>query len=283
MRRVALSLSFLALASCASWGKPAKPVTTTYVLGTIHGNMLDQPKNGVKDFVSALHQYKPTVILAEVRPDMPGPIEGTIDGGAEQALVYAYAEANGATVLPVDWFNDDYVKQSEEESAAITPALKAELDPLFASFRKVVESGTFAESQSAETQALIRARYELLAKNGLKAEEKRNKVICENIKVELPKLEGQRVLAVFGLAHKFALDDCLNGVGFPPVKLEKWYEAGRSAPVSPAFKSKATENLKRAKDILSERLGSGYYSADLENRKEKLKELDRWIESTSGL
>ena len=283
MRKVALSLSFLALASCATWGKPAKPETTAFVLGTIHGNMLDQPKNGVKDFVSALHQYKPTVILAEVRPDMYGPLEGTIDGGAEQALVYAYAETAGATVVPVDWFNDDYVKQAEEETAAMTPALKAEIDPLFASFRKVVETSTLAESQNAETQNLIRARYELLAKNGLKAEEKRNKVICENIKVKLPELEGQRVLVVFGLAHKFALDDCLAAAGQPPVKLEKWYDASVTPPFSPAFKSKAVEIFKSAKDVLAQRLESGYYSADLENRKEKLKELDRWIERTNGL
>jgi hypothetical protein len=258
---------------------------SVYVLGTIHGNMLDQPKNSLRDFVSALYLYRPDLILSEVRPDHPGGVEGAIDGGAEQALVHSFAKQISAAVVPVDWFDDEFNRQSESEDSDVSPALNAEVQPLFEKFRNVVQSGTFEESQSSETQALIRARYERLAKAGFKSTEIRNTAICENIQKHAPRFAEKRVLVVFGLAHKYALEDCLRRMGLKPLALEEWYDpiAARKLEFPDGLKTEAVQTLRSAKRLLSERLKQGYYRTDLENLSDKLAEFDQWIEHTNAL
>jgi hypothetical protein len=247
--------------------------------------MLDQPNNSLHDFVAALDLFKPDLILTEVRPEFPGAVEGSIDGGPEQSLVYAFASHTNTVIIPVDWFDDQFTVQSERESKKIDASLKSEIDPLFEKFRKIVQTGTFAESQDSETQALIRARYDLIAKNGFTAFENRNKAICNNIRKHKDRFNGKRVLVVFGLAHKYYLDDCLQNMGIQTLTLKSWYNSAstKKVKISEALKQNAVKNFEAARSLLSRRLTQGYYKVDIENLKDKLAELDSWIERTKKL
>src|SRR5262245_33401090 len=131
MRYFFLALPFLLTCSTT----PSKIQSQVYVLGTIHGNMLDNPANGVRHFVTALYVLSPTLIINESRPEFPGPVEGIIDGGPEQGLVYAYAMENKIPIVGADWFDDAFNVESEREDSKMSENLKAEIAPLFERFR----------------------------------------------------------------------------------------------------------------------------------------------------
>lgn len=57
------------------------------------------------------------IIFTEVRPQFPGPIEGSIDGGIEQSIVYAYGKLHNIEVVPIDWF--DSSKKSKVDQKLI--------------------------------------------------------------------------------------------------------------------------------------------------------------------
>lgn len=259
-----------------------KDLPSVYVLGSIHGNMLDQPNNNLNDFVKALYVFKPTLILSEVRPEFPGAVEGSVDGGPEQSIVYAFAKETGSLVVPVDWFDDQYNLLSEKENSQITKEIKKEIDPLFEEFRNVVRNGTFKESQSRKTQELIRARYDILAKNGLTTLRNRDQKICKNIQNQAHLFSSHRVLVVFGLAHKYYLEDCLKEVGIPPLDIQDWFQE-IELTVPSTLKKEAIQNFKEAKMLLRQRLKKKYYKTDIENLKVKLNEFDLWIQKTKEL
>ena len=284
--RKALLISLLALLSgCASGAVKNGDPKSIYVLGSIHGNMLDQQNNSLRDFVVALYLYEPTVILTETRPENRGAIEGTIEGGGEQSLVYAFAGLSGARVIPVDWFDDEYNRTAAGEDARMSPLLREEVAPVVARFREIVQTGTFEESQSVETQKLIRRRYDMLAREGLTSLRQRDKKICANIEAQKPRLGGERVLIVFGLAHKYALEDCLWDLSLKPLSIDRWYDATKAHLINipMELRADAVKTQKSARDLLARRLQRNHYKTDVENMKDKLSELDAWIRETNDL
>ncbi len=99
----------LGLISCSNLSSEEKKENTIFVLGPLHGYMLKNPQYTLKEFIRAIDQFHPDLILTEVRPEFPGAFEGTIDGGIEQGLVYAWGDLRDIPVVAVDWFNDDFV------------------------------------------------------------------------------------------------------------------------------------------------------------------------------
>lgn len=258
--------------------------STVYVFGSIHGNMLDQPKNSLRDFVAFIIAFKPHMILSEVRPEVPGGIEGSIDGGPEQAIVYAYAKYAAIPVIPVDWFDDHYNKELAREETEMAQTLKDKIEPLFKKFTSIVRTGTLADSQSQETQALIQQRYELIKKEGLQAFETRNLAICKNIESQIPQFHHKRVLIVFGLAHKYFIENCLRQNGIEALQFSNLDSSGRPITAIPKdLKSEAALNFKAAKKLLGHRLRIGFYRSNIPELQDKLKEFDRWIKQTSEL
>ncbi|MCK6598151.1 MAG: hypothetical protein L6Q37_07285 [Bdellovibrionaceae bacterium] len=255
------------------------------VLGSIHGNMLDQPRNSIRDFVAALHLFQPTLILSEVRPEAPDSIEGAIDGAPEQILVYAYAKSVGARVIPVNWVNDQYNKEAAKENSQQSTELKSKIEPLFLMFREVVQHGTFLESQSALTQEIIRKRYDILDSHGFTALRKRSQAICGNIRSKAAQFTNQRVLIVFGLAHKYILEDCIRDLGMTTSSVETWFDLERSKQTKfdANLKVEAAQSFRAAKSLLLKRLQSGYYTTDIEEQRETLKDFDVWLQQTSTL
>jgi hypothetical protein len=270
------------LLSCAT-KPPRDEASVIYVLGSIHGNMLDQPKNNLRDFIAALHQFKPSLILTEARPDFPSAVEATIDGGPEQSFVYAFAKESGAKVVPVDWHNDQYNIESAKANSKMTQIIKKEIEPLLGRFLNIVQTGSFLESQSPETQNLIRKRYDILASHGISFLRKRDSNICQNIKKL--SLSNERVLIVFGLAHKYYLEDCVQEKELRPVAAEGWFDQSSARKFTPSqgLNEEAIRTLKAAKYLLGSRLKDAYYKTDVENLKEKLAEFDVWIQKASEL
>ena len=89
---------------------------TVFTLGTLHEAMLSNPNYSMLDFQKAIISYKPTYILTEVRSEYPGPIEGAIDGGIKQSLVYAIADKLGVKLIAVDWFDDALFEENSREA-----------------------------------------------------------------------------------------------------------------------------------------------------------------------
>lgn len=274
---VLTSILFLSCTSLITKNTPS-----VYVLGSIHGGMLDEPKYSLQDFISILYLYKPTLILAEVRPEYTDAIDGVIHGAAEQSIVYAYAKDSGVKVVPVDWHNDENNLEDAEDYKK-AKAFKKEIQPLFDQFVKKIRS--LAESQSLETQNIVRKRYDVMASHGLTALRKRDSHICENIKKQKDKLGKERVLIVFGLAHKYYLEDCVREMGVEPLTFTSWYNA-ENAPklvaTTPLIEY-AVQTFRAAKELSGARLKAGYYKTDVKNLNDVLKELDKWIEKTSRL
>ncbi len=282
MNKFWIYLAAISLSSCVT-SPPKHEPSVVYVLGSIHGNMLDQPKNSLRDFVAALHLFKPSLILSEARPEFPSAVEATIDGGPEQSLVYAFAKEFGVRVVPVDWHNDQYNLESEKENSRMTKRLQKEIDPLFAQFRKVVQTGSFEESQCPVTQTLIRKRYDILANHGMNSLRMRDSNICRNIKKL--SLAHERVMIVFGLAHKYYLEDCIREMGLQPVTTEGWFDSSSAQRIaySKELKEEAVQTYRAARGLLASRLKNGYYKTDIENLKYKLSEFDVWIKRTGEL
>lgn len=285
MRSLILLVIWMQLFGCTSIQSNLDSSSSVYVLGTIHGNMLNNSNNTLRDFVSALYQYKPTLILTEVRPEHPNVVESIIDGGPEQVIVYSYAKENGFKIVPIDWFDDQYNFESAQEDLKLSSAAKAEIDSLFLKFREIVQKGSFLTSQDAQTQDNIRRRYDIMAEYGLTALRRRDQLICQNIKKHASEFANKRVLIIFGLAHKYSLDDCLQKSGIHPVTAESWFdpETVKTHKIPDAVKNSSIQAFESSKQLLSNRLQNGYYNSDLDDLKEKLEELDLWIKKTKAL
>ncbi|MBL7545526.1 MAG: hypothetical protein JNL11_17030 [Bdellovibrionaceae bacterium] len=253
-----------------------------YVLGSIHGNMLERSHYTLKDFISVLYLYEPTLILTEVRPEYLDAVDGIIHGTPEQSIVYAYAKETGAQIIPVDWHNDEYNLESAQNEKK-SEKIKKEIQPLFEKF--INDIGSLAQSQKPDTQEAIRKRYDIMAAHGLTALRKRDGHICENIKKQKDKLSKERVMIVFGVAHKYYLEDCVRELGIRPLTFESWYlaEDAKKVVISKSLIENSVQTLKTAKELSSARLKSGYYKTDVENLKDVLGELDTWIDKLNGL
>lgn len=256
------------------------------VLGSLHTKMVDHPHYTLREFMAALEHFKPDLILTEVRPDHPGPVEGSLDGGIEQSLVYAFATEKKVEVTPVDWFTDELIEASRAEDAKAGPELGREIGPLNGRYMEIFSEGTFWDIQNVDTEALVRKKYEIEEKYGHTADRARNERICKNINYALAKTSGKRVLVIFGLDHKYFLDDCVRRRGdramtaaesFNEYDLQEYH-------ISPALRDLTLRNLEEAKALLKNRLTDGTYSGqERTHMREKFGDFDRWIRAVNQL
>ena len=251
---------------------------SVFVLGSLHDYMLDHPHYTLPVFVAAIERFRPDVILTEVRSDYPGPIDGSIDGGIEQSLVYAVGELQGFRVVPTDWFDDELIR------ALVSEELNSLSDPdLAIASKKYVElfkHASFSTLQGEETQALVRDIYRRQEMHGEMLSSTRNEHICQNISDQLAKLHGKRVLVVFGLDHKYFLEDCVrrhgDQVALPP-------DVSTTSSLPEDVRDRALSYVRASKAALKERLATGYYSTVYAERlKGKLPDFDEWIGTLSS-
>ena len=194
----AIGFSFI-LTACASSKSLERSKNQVTVLGSLHDSMLKNPKFTLRDFTAAIDSFKPDLILTEVRPEAPGPFEGSIDGGIEQSIVYAEAEHLNAEVVPTDWFTEEYANEAMKEDSKLTPHQEKKVDQLFADYKKDIKNESILVLESSITQSKVRKIYDYYEEIGLTLSRVRNEKICKNIITTLSSISGRRVMIIFGL------------------------------------------------------------------------------------
>lgn len=265
-----------------------KSETKNYVstLGTLHDNFLINPKYGLKEFISALYQFNPDIILSEVRVEYPTAEDAAIDGGIEQAIIYAYAQERSIPVVATDWFDENFIREIEEEGKKVAPELIEKLKPMTA-YQESFNTASLLELNSESIKSRVRAIYKTLDDNNLLCSRKRNDRIIENIYKELNKFNNKKVLIIYGMDHKFFIDDHLNGQSnVELLEVSSWFnsEISESFKITDSIKLGSLKNLEKSASLLNERLNSKFYSAELEARlKVKQSKFANWINSVSRL
>jgi hypothetical protein len=248
--------------------------------------MLKHPHYRLREFIGAIDHYHPDVILNEVRPNHAGAAEGSIDGGIEQSIVYAYAEPKGIPVIPVDWFDENFIKQMKSEDAKLSDKAKAKLKPLEDHYNKLFKTGTFEELQSASTQTLVRKLYAAYEEAGLLSSRERNERICENIVHALQDQHSKRVLIVFGLDHKYFQEDCIKRTGNQSLDVSEAFDLKKieQFKVSRDLRERSIKNITASEALLKSRLAGGTYQGELKSKLiGKVSDYAKWLAAVSEL
>lgn len=280
-----LALSILSLSSMGA--EIERVVNQVSTIGTLHDLFLENPKYGLREFTRAIEQFKPDLILTEVRPEYPSAADAAIDGGIEQSLIYAFASTHSVPVIPTDWFDDEFFQLAQSELNKEDPEFVKKIRPMFERYRASLTTASLIDLNSEATQKLIREIYLTQEKAGMRASRIRNERIAKNIREALIKNSGKRVLILYGMDHKYFIDDAVSTI--PNNKLlpvSSWFDSGkgRRSGLSKPSKDAALLNLKASEDLLRKRLASGFYPKlwELKLRK-KLGQFAKWSKAIQAL
>lgn len=257
----------------------SKPLNQLSALGTLHDVFLSNRSYGLKEFASALFQFRPEIIFSEVRAEFPGVENGCIDGGLELCLVYAYAERGGIPVIPTDWFDDSFIRQMIQEGSSLSPEAGEKLGAMMEEYQASFFSSSLLGLHSPAAQAKIRSIYEAFEAHGLMASRERNERILSNMREALTRLEGKRILAVYGMDHKYFIDDHLRGE-VEAIPVSDWFDPAKAEEflIPASVKSAAIRNLELSRKALVLRLQAGNYSPELADRmRAKLPRFESWV------
>jgi hypothetical protein len=158
-------------------------------------------------------------------------------------------------VIPVDWFDDEFIAEGLKEDAKPNLELKKTVGPLKVEYGQV-------------------------------GDKIRNEHICQNISTAIEGTRGKRVMVVFGLDHKYFLNDCLEKAGNRILPVEELVSTKNSEyyQVDAAIKREALKNISAAKALLQKQLRENFYKGLLKERLgNKLKSFDQWISTVSAL
>jgi hypothetical protein len=244
-------------------------MTEFFVLGSLHGYMLNQPRYTLSVFLDAMHKCQPDLILTEARREQPDAANASIDGGIEQSIVYAFGETLGVPVHAVDWFDDALIQSLEsEEKSPGSPELKAQLEHLFSTYMQMVNTASFVDLHSSKTQNMVRKIYSIQEQLGMVSSRRRNERICGNIVECLTGIPTRRAIIVFGLDHKYFIEDYLIGKGFGSLAAEFLFEQRFNLDDQQriSIKQRALENIIASESLLSLRLDSNYYEPLIRDR-----------------
>lgn len=277
-------ISLLVLTSCVSSNRKGETGggNTVFVLGSLHTAMLSHPDYSLREFVAAIDGFHPDLILTETRMNHPGPIDGSVDGGVEQSLVYAYGTLTNVPVTAVDWFEDNQLEKVRAESAKEPVALKKKVAGLNRQYDKVFREGSFFELQGPRTQNLVRKIYTTYEQGGSTLSLKRNQKICENITAQLKILNDKKVVIVFGLDHKYYIEDCVKKSGAKLATAESFLEPQKmkSFVFPEQLKSQTITNINAAGTYLQQELARGKYKGAMKAQlSSKLQSFPDWIQA----
>lgn len=251
-------------------------------LGTLHDVHLTNLKYGVKDLLSAMEQFRPDTILTEIRTQFPAVEDAILDGGIEQAVLFAYASIHNISIIPTDWFDDDLLREMDSEGAKITESNIKYLEVL-SKFRDNFYTSSLLDLNSDSYQGETRRLYTYFEEIGIKSYRRRNDVICENIKKSLATLDGRRILVIYGMDHKFFIDDFLRNLSNAKIlDVLSWFDTAvvSNYAMSEDLKNTTLKNLKSAAATLKKRLDSNYYSEVMVQRMlKKQPKILSWIEA----
>jgi len=260
--------------SLSVWGS-----TSVTNLGSLHDLMLNNPNYSLKHFVSAILAYRPEIIYTEARVQAPGVLNATIDGGIEQSIVYALAEEIGAKVVAIDsWDKEFYDEWAKEMTLMQEDAeLLSKLNPIYLKRDSLVRNASLIELNNPE-QKLARSHYKILEDYSYDLSSLRDERICHNLRSELDRQKSLRAMTIFGLDHKFRLDDCVRNHHSRLVHINEWYKGLMRQPRRSTVK-KFILNLRMSFELLKKRINENYYSrVRTESSKKKAKRFVSWID-----
>jgi hypothetical protein len=279
--RYLLIFAFL-FAGCAtkSLRDQLKNANDVTVLATPHSGMLANPNYTVRDFAAAIQIFHPTVILTEVRPSHSGPIEGSLDSGIEQSLVYAMAKEVGATVIPVDWYSEAS-HGGADPWAPLTEEQRERALALRAAYSSRMNTASLLQLNGQSFQEKVRAYNEYVEVHGLTAGRERLDQICLNLRGQLSRQSKARVMVIFGSEQKDYLDHCVDSIPGQRLKaVSTWYQPSKAGQfkLSSAVKDRAVDSILGAQALLDQRLRANYYTGDMKARGvSKLVSLKGWM------
>lgn len=250
--------------------------------GTLHDFMLEKPDFNLTHFIHAIKKFRPQLILTEARKTHPGAINGAIDGGIEQAIVYAVAAEIGAKVIAVDeWDHQFFINNKDEETrAAADQEFQAQLAPNYEARVADIMASNWAAINEAD-QSLVEEYYQIHDQFNYNVFwGQRNNAICANAKAALANTQAVKVMSIFGLDHKYYLDNCLEQAGEKIVHAPSWSQGEQFLNVQQDTKDIIVQNLLGAKSKLHRRLEQRFYSSQImhDHFKSKLEMFDVWID-----
>lgn len=250
--------------------------------GTLHDFMLEKPDFNVAHFIHAIKKFRPQLILTEARKTHPGAINGAIDGGIEQAIVYAVAVEIGAKVIAVDeWDHQFFINNKDEETrAAADEEFQALLAPNYEARVADIMASNWSAINEAD-QSLVKEYYQIHDQFNYNVFWiKRNEAICANSKAALAQTKAKKVMSIFGLDHKYYLDNCLEQAGETIVHAPNWSQSEELLNAKQDTKDVIVQNLLGAKIKLHRRLEQRFYTSPImhDHFKAKLEMFDAWID-----
>lgn len=251
-------------------------------LGTIHELHITNPKYGLSELLSAIEQYKPDIIMTEVRPLFPSIEEAIIDGGIELSLVYAYAKLANIKIIPTDWFNDELLEEMNSEGQKLTAEQIQNIQQV-TQFHESFSSLSLSELNSNLTRDLVLKMYSFFDQVGIHSYRKRNEAICANIQNSLSLTHDKRILILYGMDHKFFIDDYLkNFPGSILVQPSEWLDTLKVKEVSMEIRILAIQYLQNSSVLIQRRIETNYYPEALKARVGyKAAEILKWISELS--
>lgn len=237
--------------------------------------------------MSAIEQFSPDAILTEVRPENPGAADGAIDGGIEQAIIYAYAFEKKIPVIPTDWFDDAFIAEMEADRKKEIPELEKIITPKFENYRQKFMTASLLELNSEKAMNEVRDIYSAYERFGLMSSRKRNDQIAKNIQKALSDFSGKRVLILYGMDHKYFIDDFVEKIqGNEVIPVASWFdeEAAKKYQPSAAMKIRSIQNLKASESLATDRIKNKFYSNDMASRVEnKIKRFQKWADAINAI
>ena len=124
--------------------------------------------------------------------------------------------------------------------------------------------------------------YQIQEKYGRTSKRKRDEAIVANIERALRKIESGKVLIVFGIDHKYFIDDFLRSRHprelSPPI--QKWFKKNEMSVIQRNVIERAKSNLRSSSELLESRLQSDFYSPLM---KEQLGQKVQYLRDCLGL
>jgi len=184
----------------------------------------------------------------------------------------------GIKVVAVDWWDEQYFNDQLVEEIQMSSDIEfnKEFCPIRDKRIAGIKIGNLVQLNNGK-QTLVRKHYSVTDKYGCFTFETRNIEICNNIKLAFEQNSKMRVMTIFGLDHKYYLDDCITNTQEKLVHAPEW-NSDNFFNINKKTKSLILKNLLGSKLLLKSRLESGYYSQILHKHfKMKLPQFDQWI------
>jgi hypothetical protein len=249
-----------------------------FILGSIHAYMLKNPGYTIRDFAGSMSLFKPDLILTSTRVDRSNPLDGSIDGGVDQAIVHALAKSIGVTAIAIDWVEEEYFSALNDAESQFAADELRKLKAMIYEYQRAVREEPFSALQNARTQSSIQRIYEMNDQSGVVT--RRLARLWQNTEEAISSNTAHRILLVIPLDFKYFFEKAFAARGQPVIRFEEFTTLPhlKSFQISRALLDESTKTISEARALLKSRLLTSFYTAGEKSRlATKIKEFDVWL------